>query len=88
MKARQVLRGAPEIGQIARLFVGQGHGFIRLADNREVFFHRADLADGASINDFTVGDTVVFERLDDRVSGPRALHVRRGLALVARQAPE
>jgi cold shock CspA family protein len=70
-------RGVPDSGRIVRLFVGQGHGFIRLANDREIFFHRADVQEGTSINDFHVGDAVVFERLDDSVSGARALCVRR-----------
>jgi cold shock CspA family protein len=59
------------------LFVGQGHGFIRLANDREVFFHRSDLREGASFNDFSVGDTVRFDLLEDDVSGPRAVQVAR-----------
>jgi len=55
--------------------VGQGHGFIRLANGREVFFHRADVRDGLSFNAFAVGDRVIFELLEDRISGPRALSV-------------
>lgn len=70
--------GVPAAGRVVKLMVGQGHGFIRLTDDREVFFHRADLEEGTSINDLTIGDTVVFEHLDDTVSGPRALYVRRG----------
>jgi hypothetical protein len=31
---------------------------------------------GTSINDLRVGDLVTFERLEDRVSGARALFVR------------
>ena len=60
-----------------RLLSGQGYGYIRLADDREVYFHRADLADGVSINDFAIGDPVIFELLEDNVSGARALQVRR-----------
>jgi cold shock CspA family protein len=67
----------PDTGRIVKLFVGQGHGFIRLANDREIFFHRADLQEGTSINDLDVGDAVTFERLDDPVSGARALSVRR-----------
>ena len=70
-------RGLPLFGRIGKLFVGQGHGLIRLADHREVFFHRADVIKGESINDLAVGDAVAFELLDDLVSGPRALHVAR-----------
>jgi cold shock CspA family protein len=70
-------RGVPDTGRIVKLFVGQGHGFIRLGDDREIFFHRADLQEGTSINDLEVGDAVAFERVDDPVSGARALSVRR-----------
>jgi hypothetical protein len=68
-------RGVPDKGRIVKLFVGQGHGIIRRANGHEIFFHRADLEDGTSINDFRVGDGVLFERLDDHVSGARALSV-------------
>jgi cold shock CspA family protein len=57
------------------LFIGHGHGFIRLADDREAFFHRSDLREGTSFNEFAVGDNVGFELLEDHVSGPRAVHV-------------
>lgn len=70
-------RGVPDTGRIVKLLVGQGHGFIRLANDREVYFHRADLQEGTSINDFDVGDVVSFELFDDPVSGARALRVRR-----------
>ena len=74
-------------GQIARLLIGQAHGFIRLADRREVYFHRADMGQGRSFNSLRVGDSVTFELFDDRVSGARALQVRRpysSLVLVVR----
>jgi cold shock CspA family protein len=70
-------RGVASIGSIARLFVGQCYGFIRLANDREVFFHRTDIRDGTSINDLRVGDPVMFELIEDRISGARALAVRR-----------
>ena len=70
-------RGVRSAGRIVSLLVGQGHGFIRLADHRDVFFHRSDVRDGNSFNDFSVGDAVVFELYDDAVSGPRALDVQR-----------
>ena len=70
-------RGIASNGRIAKLFTGQGHGFIRMANGREVFFHRADIREGNSINDFAVGDVVIFELLDDHVSGARALDVSR-----------
>jgi hypothetical protein len=70
-------KGVPDTGRIVKLFVGQGHGVIRLANDREIYFHRADLQEGTSINDFSVGDIVAFDRLDDRVSGARALRVAK-----------
>jgi cold shock CspA family protein len=71
------LRGRPATGRICSLLVGQGHGQIRLRDGLTIFFHRADLNEGTAFNDLQVGDTVSFELLDDRVSGPRALRVCR-----------
>jgi cold shock CspA family protein len=70
-------RGEPSTGRIARLSIGQGHGFIRAAGGREIYFHRSDLQEGVSFNAFSVGDTVAFELFEDAVSGARALRVRR-----------
>src|SRR5262249_53399550 len=70
-------RGDPSTGRIVKLLIGQGHGFIRLARGREIFFHRSDVQEDTSFNDLAVGDAVTFELLDDAVSGPRALHVKR-----------
>jgi cold shock CspA family protein len=70
-------RGTPSSGRIVTLFIGQGHGFIRLTNAREVFFHRSDVREGTSFNDFAVGHAVTFELLEDDVSGPRALRVER-----------
>jgi len=70
-------KGVPDSGRIVKLFVGQGHGIIRLRSGSDIYFHRSDLREGTSFNDFAVGDVVTFERLDDRVSGARALHVTR-----------
>ena len=67
-------RGTPTSGRVVTLYIGQGHGFIR-ANGREVFFHRSDLREGASFNDFAIGDLVTFELIEDEVSGPRALSV-------------
>ena len=70
-------RGVPDTGRIVKLFVGQGHGLIRVASGGGIYFHRANIAEGTSINDLSVGDAVSFERLDDRVSGARALQVAK-----------
>lgn len=67
--------GTPAQGRIVSLLVGQGHGYIRLDTGGDVFFHRSDVRDGVSFNQFSVGDIVRFDLLDDRVSGPRALRV-------------
>lgn len=64
-----------------KLFVGQGHGYIRVANQQEIFFHRSDLQEGTSINDLSVGDVVTFERLDDTISGARAQRVCRAASL-------
>lgn len=69
-------RGEAATGQIVKLLVGQGHGFIRLPDRRDIYFHRGDLLDGTPFNGFKVGDMVAFELLEDRFSGARALQVR------------
>lgn len=69
--------GVPDNGRIVKLYVGQGYGFIRPADERDIYFHRGDLQDGTSINDCNVGDRVSFERVEDLISGPRARRVQR-----------
>jgi cold shock CspA family protein len=70
-------RGVPATGRIVKLHFGQSHGFIRLADDREIYFHRSDVPDGLSFNELVVGDAVAFELLEDAVSGARALRVKR-----------
>jgi cold shock CspA family protein len=70
-------RGRPATGRIAKILIGQGHGFIRLRDDREIFFHRSDLREGTAFNDLQIGDAVTFELLEDSVSGARALRVKR-----------
>lgn len=70
------LRGKPATGRVVHLRFGQSHGFIRLSDARQIYFHRADLHEGTSFNDLAVGQKVTFELLEDRVSGARALRVR------------
>ena len=69
-------RGRPRTGGVLRIARGQGQGYIRLEDGRDVFFDRRDLID-VGFNDLVVGDSVAFELIDDRFSGPRAVLVRR-----------
>ena len=71
------LHGTLASGRVTRLLVGQGHGFIRMANTREVFFHRADLREGTAFNELYVGAEVSFELFEDPVSGARALRVAR-----------
>ena len=71
------LHGPSRSGRIVTLMHGQGHGFIRLADRRTVFFHRSDLCEGMRFGDLTTGETLTFELFDDPISGPRALRVQR-----------
>jgi cold shock CspA family protein len=70
-------RGTPSSGRIVTLLVGQGHGFIRVATDRKVFFHRSDLCEGTAFHNLAVGDRMTFELLEDAISGPRALRVER-----------
>jgi cold shock CspA family protein len=70
-------RGTSATGRVAKLLVGQSHGFIRLSNGREIFFHRSDVSDGVAFNALSVGDPVVFELLEDAVSGDRAIGVKR-----------
>ena len=73
--------GVPAVGRIARLQIGQSHGFIRVRNAREVFFHRADLAEDTAFNTLQIGDAVSFHLIEDAVSGARATRViRRGPA--------
>jgi cold shock CspA family protein len=69
-------RGRPATGRIAKILVGQGHGFIRLGDDREIYFHRGDSRAGTAFNELRIGDSVTFELFEDSVSGARALCVR------------
>jgi hypothetical protein len=74
---QQLRTGTPATGTIVRLMFGQGHGYIRLPDRRDIYFHRGDVAEGTPFNEFAVGDKLSFELLEDKFSGPRALSVRR-----------
>jgi cold shock CspA family protein len=68
--------GRPMTGRIVRIMPGHGQGYIRLEDDRDVFFDRRDLV-RVVLYDLEIGDLVAFELIDDRVSGPRATQVRK-----------
>jgi cold shock CspA family protein len=73
---KPVERGHRMTGHIVRLWYGQGHGFIRADDRREMFFHYRDVAPRL-FNALAVRDRVVFEVVEDVIAGPRAVKVRR-----------
>ena len=73
-------------GRIARITSGQGQGYIRDKDGRSVFFDRRDLVD-VKFNDLAVGDSVVFELIEDRYSGPRGMQVRAAARKPAKAKP-
>lgn len=60
-------------GRVKALTRGQASGIIT-APRGDVFFHKADFQ--GQFWDLKVGDRVVFELLDDTISGPRAQNVR------------
>lgn len=60
------LRGRWMTGRIGRIIRGQGHGFIRAEDGREVFFHRSEVP--ASFNNIAVDDHVASEVIEDHVT--------------------
>ena len=74
-------RAVPASGRIIALTIGQGTGFIRVGADDRVFFHRSDVQEGSSINDFEPGDVVDFDLVADPVSGARALRVRPRVAI-------
>ena len=73
---RKDFAGTPSHGKISHLAHGMSQGYIRTSGDRVVFFHRSDTQDGV-FNTLQVDDDVSFELIDDRVSGARAIHVRK-----------
>jgi cold shock CspA family protein len=70
---RPVYSGKETTGRVKSLTRGQGCGMISAADG-DVFFHKADFK--GEFFDLQVGDRVVFELLNDTISGKRAQNVR------------
>ena len=62
-------------GRIAELWRGRSCGFIRTSDGQTVFFHARDL-ERLKYNDIKVSLAVLFELIEDVVSGPRAARIR------------
>lgn len=48
---------APQHGEVARLFPREGYGFIKMADGREVYFHRNSVT-AAGFDRLEIGDEV------------------------------
>ena len=69
--------GIPRSGRVARLRLGHGDGFIRIGNARDIYFHRADLHDSTAFNTLRIGDIVIFELIEDAVSGARGVRVSR-----------
>jgi cold shock CspA family protein len=67
-------RGLPTTGRVARILYGQGFGFIRIDERRDVFFHRKDVF-GGMFNELSVDDGVTLELIEDALTGPRAVRV-------------
>ena len=71
--SKPVYSGKRTKGRIKAIVRGQGSGIIS-APSGDVFFHKTDVE--GKFWDLNVGDAVVFELLDDPISGPRAQKVR------------
>ena len=73
---RKEITGTPSQGKISQLAHGMGQGYIRTSGDRVIFFHRSDTEEDV-FNALHVDDGVSFELIDDRVSGARAIRVRK-----------
>lgn len=64
-------------GRVARLFPGEGYGFIETAEGRDIYFHENAVVDG-SFEDLEVGSEVRFAE-EQGVEGPQAstVHIIR-----------
>jgi cold shock CspA family protein/ribosome-associated translation inhibitor RaiA len=65
---------APPHARVARLIPGEGYGFLRTPDGREVYFHRNSVVEG-SFEHLQQGAEVVFTE-HEGVKGPQASTVR------------
>ena len=63
-------------GQVSKIAHGMSHGYIRTKDDRKVYFHRSDTEEDL-FNQLEVGTAVTFGLIEDRLSGARAIQVRR-----------
>jgi cold shock CspA family protein len=84
---RKDITGPRSRGRISRISHGMGHGYIRVNGDRLVFFHRSDTEEGL-FNKLLVDDEVRFELIEDRLSGARAMRVRKTAPRKARGGGE
>ncbi len=68
----------PVNGWIKSVLYDRHYGFIRMADGREVFFHRNSLRQGLELEELRAGDPVVFA-IVETAKGARAEDVGRVL---------
>ena len=73
MPSKPVYSGKRTKGRIKSIVRGQGSGIIS-APSGDVFFHKADFE--GKFWDLNEGDAVLFELVDDPISGARAQKVR------------
>ena len=78
---KPVYSGKLTKGRVKSLTRGQACGMISAPDG-DVFFHKADFK--GEFFDLQVGDRVVFELLNDTISGKRAQNVRKAPTRKAR----
>ena len=71
--ARPVHAGKVTNGRVKLMVRGQGSGIIT-AGRRDIFFHKSDVR--GAFWELNPGDKVVFELLEDSISGPRAQNVK------------
>lgn len=71
--AVKVHAGSP-IGTVVDLHPEDGFGFVRTADNRDVYFHRNSVLDGA-FDKLEVGTRVIFNE-EEGIKGPQASTVQ------------
>ena len=79
--SKPTLTGKTTKGRIKLLVRGQGSGIISSAGG-DVFFHKTEVR--GDFWDLKAQDPVVFELLNDTISGPRAQNVRPERALKSR----
>lgn len=74
MRGDVKLDSKPDHGRVAKLIAGADYGFITTVDDREIYFHRNSVLDGA-FDRLTVGSEVRFTE-EEGEKGPQASTVR------------